>query len=165
MGPISGRFTENWRRNNTFCFGDGSVLSSDGKNQRSPGDGSDERLCAAGAHSRLVPGPPVYGSVSLWALCNPRRAKSRPVSVLFSAHRGLLPSKFEGIYILTHTAWCVPTCLVRRWSDCRQQLPSRPGSARVGGVRTAQTLLNFCPGRPPWAGARRMQGLVFGAAG
>ena len=35
-----------------------SVLSSDGKNQRSPGDGSYERLRAAGAHSHLSPGPP-----------------------------------------------------------------------------------------------------------
>ena len=70
----------------------------------------------AGVHRRRPPGPPVYGGVSLWPLCNPRRAKSRPVSVLFSAHRGLLPSKFEGIYILTHTAWCLPTCLVRQVS-------------------------------------------------
>ena len=70
----------------------------------------------AGVHRRRPPGPPIYGGVSLWPLCNPRRAKLRPVSVLFSAHRGLLPSKFEGIYILTHTAWCVPTCLVRWWS-------------------------------------------------
>ena len=76
----------------------------------------DEHMACASVHRRRPPGPPIYGGVSLWPLCNPRRAKSRPVSVLFSAHRGLLPSKFEGIYILTHTAWCVPTCLVRRWS-------------------------------------------------
>ena len=70
-------------------------------------------MACASVHRRRPPGPPIYGGVSLWPLCNPRRAKSRPVSVLFSAHRGLLPSKFEGIYILTHTAWCVPTCWVR----------------------------------------------------
>ena len=38
-----------------------SVLSSDGKNQKSPGDGSDERLRGAGAHSHLSPKPPFYG--------------------------------------------------------------------------------------------------------
>ena len=41
-----------------------SVLSSDGKNQRSPGDGSDERLRGAGAHSHLSPGPPLRGTPS-----------------------------------------------------------------------------------------------------
>ena len=40
------------------------VLSSDGKNQRSPGDGSDERLRGAGAHSHLSPGPPLRGTPS-----------------------------------------------------------------------------------------------------
>ena len=55
------------------------VLSSDGKNQwprppslaplgqltlRSPGDGSDERLRGAGAHSHLSPGPPLRGMPS-----------------------------------------------------------------------------------------------------
>ena len=54
----------------TFLFGgfrpagrgERRVLSSDGKNQRSPGDGSDERLRGAGAHSHLSPGPPVTGA-------------------------------------------------------------------------------------------------------
>ena len=95
-----------------------------------------------------------------------RRAKSRSVLVRFSAHWGLMPFKFESSYILTHTAWCLPTCLVRRWSyKCAQQLPSCHGFAGVGGVRTAQNLFNFCPCRPQWAEARRTQGLVFGAAG
>ena len=86
------------------------------RNQRSPGDGSDERLRAAGAHSRLSPGPPVYGSGSLWSGSQFRRAKSSSVPILLSAHWGLLPSKFESIAALPHTAWCLPTCLVRRWS-------------------------------------------------
>ena len=59
---------------------------------------------------------PIYGGGQLRSTSYFRRAKSRPVSVLLSAHRGLLLSKFEGIYILTHTAWCLPTCLVRRVS-------------------------------------------------
>ena len=83
------------------------------RNQRSPGDGSDERLRAAGAHSRLSPGPPVYGSGSLWSGSQFRRAKSSSVPILLSAHWGLLPLKFESIAALPHTAWCLPTCLVR----------------------------------------------------
>ena len=47
-----------------------SVLSSDGKNQRSPGDGSDERLRVAGAHSHLSPGPPVAGAGTFGCLVN-----------------------------------------------------------------------------------------------
>ena len=110
-----------------------SVLSSDGKNQRSPGDGSDERLRAAGAHSHLVPTPsgpsghlpltggvgprsPCCGSGYLWVFGKFRRTKSRSVPVLFSAHRGLLPFKFGCSCVLMHTAWYIPTCLVRRWS-------------------------------------------------
>ena len=54
----------------TFLFGgvrpagrgERRVLSSDGKNQRSPGDGSDERLRGAGAHSHLSPRPPTTGA-------------------------------------------------------------------------------------------------------
>ena len=98
-----------------------------------PGDGSDERLRAAGAHSYLVPTPsgpsghlpltggvgprsPCCGSGYLWVFGKFRRAKSRSVPVLFSAHRGLLPFKFGCSCVLMHTAWYIPTCLVRRWS-------------------------------------------------
>ena len=35
---------------------------------------------------------------------------------LFPAHGGLLPSKFVGCLILLHAAYCLPSCLVRRWS-------------------------------------------------
>ena len=64
----------------------------------------------------VVPQAPIYESGPLWLGSQFRRAKSRFVSVLLSAHWGLLPSKFEGIAILTYTASCVPTCLVRRVS-------------------------------------------------
>ena len=66
---------------------------------------------------------PIYGSVSLWVYVCSRRAKSRSVSVLLSAHWGLLPSKFEGIATLTYAASCVPTCLVRRWSGGERRVP------------------------------------------
>ena len=77
--------------------------------------GSEERLRAAGVPSRH-PWTPSYGGESLWCASCFRRAKSRPVSVLLSAHRGLLPSKIKDFWLLTWTAWCLPTCLVRRWS-------------------------------------------------
>ena len=40
-----------------------------------PGNGSEERLRGAGAHSHLSPGPPIYGSVSLWMFGKFRRPK------------------------------------------------------------------------------------------
>ena len=139
-----------------------SVLSSDGKNQRSPGDGSDERLRAAGAHSHLSPEPPIYGSVSLWVYVCSRRAKSRSVSVLLSAHWALFPSKFEGIATLTYAASCVPTCLVRRWlvrSPATAQLPQLFCTRRwhFNGISCK---FQIC--RPQWAEASGITDLVFG---
>ena len=68
--------------------------------------------------------------------------------------------------LLSYTAWCVPTCLVRRWSyKGAQQLLSCHGYARAGGEISTQNAANFGLGRPQWAEARRTQGLVFGAAG
>ena len=52
-----------------------SFLSDQKGTKESPGDGSDERLRAAGAHSHLSPGPPDYGSGSLWPGSPFRRAK------------------------------------------------------------------------------------------
>ena len=152
----------------------------------------------AGVHRRRPPGPPIYGSGSLWLGSSFRRAKSRFVSVLLPGHRDLvvaksaifrtpkcghpscrflappLPTKPASLGFgggpnraaLTHAAWCLPTCWVRRVSFQRpQQLPSCHSYARVGGVLSTQNAANFSLGRPLWAGARRMQGLVFGAAG
>ena len=68
--------------------------------------------------------------------------------------------------LLSYTAWCLPTCLVWRWSyKGAQQLPSCHGYARAGGEISTQNAANFGLGRPQWAEARRTQGLVFGAAG
>ncbi len=65
--------------------------------------------------------------------------------------------------LLSYTAWCLPTCLVRRWSyKGAQQLPSCHGYARAGGEISTQNAANFGLGRPQWAEARRTQGLVFG---
>ena len=89
---------------------------------------------------------PFYGSGPLRSGSYFRRAKSRSVPLLLSAHWGLLPSKFVGIAPLNDTAWCLPSCWVRR---C---------------LYSADTF-KFPPCRPQWAEARRAQGLVFGAAG
>ena len=112
------------------------------RNQRSPGDGSDERLRAAGAHSHLSPEPPMYGSVSLWVYVCSRRAKSRSVFVLLPGHWALLPSKFDGIATLTYTTCCVPTCLVRRTVRARIRTSCHSFSAPGGGISTV-FLANF----------------------
>ena len=55
-----------------------------------------------------------------------------------------------------HTASCIPTCLVRRWSYKRaQQLPSCHGYAGVGGVFPAQYPPNFTLVGACVPGARR----------
>ena len=38
---------------------------------------------------------------------------------------------------------------------------SRPGYAKVGGVRTVQTALNFEPGRAQWPGGKKGKPLRF----
>ena len=120
------------------------------------GDSFYEHLATGGRSKSPFPRPPVYGSGSLWLGSSFRRAKSRFVSVLLPGHRAFLPSKFDCFRLLTHTAWCLPTCWVRRVSFQRpQQLPSCHGFARVGGVISTQMTQNFRLCRPQWAGARR----------
>ena len=110
----------------------------------------------AGVHSRH-PWTPPYGSGSLRSASYFRRAKSRPVSVLFSAHWGLLPSKFVSAYFYRTP----PPASLPVWCG-RHQLPSCHGYTRVGGARIAQTLLNFCPVGTCAPEARRTQGRVLG---
>ena len=86
------------------------------RNQKGTRECGSEERHAERAFQVATPGPHFYGSGPLRAFGKPRRAKSRFVSVLFSAHWGLLPSKFVGCFILSHAAWCLPTCSVRRWS-------------------------------------------------
>lgn len=45
-------------------------LSDQKGTKESPGDGSDERLRGAGAHSHLSPGPPVAGAGTFGCLVN-----------------------------------------------------------------------------------------------
>ena len=149
----------------SFVFmGDGCYFARGGKVTKTPpGDGSDERLRGAGAHSHLSPGPPFYGGGSLQVFGRFRRAKSRSVSVLLSGHRAFLPTKFVSCCCLLHTAWCLPTCLVRRWSGRGpQQLPSCHDYAGVGGVTSAQNLLNFGPGRGLCPRGKKGQPLIIG---
>jgi len=166
LGPISGRFTEKWPKSNRFFRGglwprrDDCYFARGGKVTKTPpGVSFDEHMACASVHRRRPPGPPIYGGVSLWPLCNPRRAKSRPVSVLFSAHWGLLPSKFVSAYFYRTP----PPASLPVWcgGGRPRQLPSCHGYAGVGGARTAQTLLNFCPVGACAPEARRTTDLVF----
>ena len=102
---------------------DGCYFLNDQKGTKeSLGAASGEHLACGGAHSHC-PQTPIYGSVSLRVYVCSRRAKSRSVPVLLSAHWGLLPSKFDGIATLTYTASCIPTCLVRQWSGGERRVP------------------------------------------
>ena len=91
----------------------------------------------------IAPRPPTTGAGPFGCLVNSGGQNqdlfpfySRPTGAYF--HQNLI------IPLLTYTAWCLPTCWVRRWSGgCLPQLPSCHGFARVGGVRTTRTRLNF----------------------
>ena len=120
-----------------------SVLSSDGKNQRSPGDGSDERLRAAGAHSRLFPGP-LFTREGHFGLLVTSGVLSFDRASLYSRPTGAYQSKIYRRADLTPPASCIPTCWVRRWSSgYLPQLPSFHSYARVGGFISAQCPPNF----------------------
>ena len=72
----------------------GSFLNGQKGTKDPLGAASGEHLACGGAHSHC-PQPPGDGNRSLWILSVFRRAKSRSVSLLFPAHWGLLPSKFN----------------------------------------------------------------------
>ena len=105
----------------------GTLLSARTEsNQRcAKGCGSDERLRGAGVQSRLTPWTPIYESGPLWVAESFRRAKSRSVSVLFSGHTALLPSKFVGIcFYFAPPSACLPVeCGGCRVSAATAQLP------------------------------------------
>ena len=137
-----------------------SVLSSDGKNQRSPGDGSDERLRGAGAHSHLSPGPPVTGAGPFGLLLssgglNFDRAplSTRPTGAY--CHQNLQ------VFALYRTP---PGAPLPVWCGTGRtdQLPQFCQSRRCYFKRTS---FNFPIRRPQWAEARRTAELVTGPPG
>ena len=111
----------------TFLFGvppcGASYFAHGGKvGKTPPGIASGEHLPTVVLTVSLSPDP-FYESGALRSGSYFRRAKSRSVPLLLSAHWGLLPSKFDGIATLTYTACCVPTCLVRQWSGGERRVP------------------------------------------
>ena len=132
-------------------------------NQNAAGDGSDERLRAAGAHSRLSPDPRLRGCVPS-GLCMFPAGKIKicfcptigplgPTAIKIcktfhtNVHRLVRPYLF-GAAVVGHSATAQPPqfCCTRRcYFNC------------------ISPKFLFC--RPQWAGARRTQGLVFRAAG
>ena len=168
----------------TFLFGgfrpagrgERRVLSSDGKNQRSPGDGSDERLRGAGAHSHLSPGPPVTGAGPFGPLlpsgglnfdCAPLYSRatgpSSSQSPLYSGRPSVGIRHVASLLLLSPPnplRWALAGAPIMGSSNVHRlvpaylfgaavvgqmspQLPSCHSFARLGGVRTARTLLNF----------------------
>ena len=61
------------------------------------------------------PRTPCYGGGSLRPFGNPRRAKSSSVSVLLPGLRPFCHQNLKALSLYVYTAWCLPTCLVRRW--------------------------------------------------
>ena len=113
---------------------------------------SGERL-AERAFKVASPPDPHYGSESLRIFHIFRRAKSRFVSLLFSAHRGLLPSKFNHFSSNAHRlmpAYLFGTVVTAH--PATAQLPQLCQSRRC--TYSAHTF-KFPPCRPQWAGARR----------
>ena len=93
----------------------------------------------------------------LWSPTLFRRAKSRSVSLLFPGLRPYCHQNLQAFALYrTPPGACLPV-----WCG-RHRLPSCPGSARLGGVRTAQTLPNFYFVGACAPEARRKQGLVLG---
>ena len=115
-----------------------SVLSSDGKNQRSPGDGSDERLRGAGAHSYLSPGPP-FTRVCPFGLCVIPGGQNQDLFLSYS--RAIGPYFHENVKGFPSNAHRLVHpylfgAAVVGWTNCH-------GYARVGGAISAQYQPNF----------------------
>ena len=103
-----------------------------------PGDGSDERLRVAGAHSYLSPGPPVTGEGNFGLLVI---SGGQNQDLFPSYSRALGPCTIKICKLLLSIvhrlvpAYLLGAAVVGRTS-CH-------GSARAGGVRTAQRFSNF----------------------
>ena len=107
-----------------------------------PGAAFEEHFACGSVPRRLAPGP-LFTREGHFGLLVTSGVLSFDRVSLYSRPTGAYQSKIYRQAALTHPASCIPTCWVRRWLDCRQQLPSHLGSARLGGVRTARILLNF----------------------
>ena len=138
-----------------MCFGD--LRSQEGRcyfllaqkvTKDALGDAFGAHPACGGAHRRLAPKPPFYERGPLRLGSSFRRAKSRSVSVLFSAHWGLMPSKFAGRYLLSHTAWCVPTCLVRQSSGRSPTTAQLSWLCQCRRCPYSADTLNFHPAGP-----------------
>ena len=84
------------------------------------GDAFGAHPACGGAHRRLAPKPPFYERGPLRLGSSFRRAKSRSVSVLFSAHWGLMPSKLQVItFYRTPPGASLPVWCGSRRADAR----------------------------------------------
>ena len=125
----------------------GNVLSNDGKNQRSPGDGFGEHLRAAGAHRRLSPGPPVtrVGHFG-WSV-----SSGGPIfdyAHFYSRPTGAYCHQKLRIFVFYRTppgACLLVWCGGGRVGATTAQ--SCPGSDKPGGVISTYLSTRFCTGR------------------
>ena len=86
------------------------------------GDGSDERLRAAGAHSRLSPKPPLTGDALVTVRpFHPADLRQDHLVLLASAHWGLPEWKFE-----TFCVGMTPPALAKPWQWVIASVQGRP---------------------------------------
>ena len=115
-----------------------------GKGTKPPlGNGSEERLRTAGAPSRLFPRPLFTGegNFGLLVISGGQNVDRFPLSTRPTGaycHQNL---QAFALY-RTPPGACLPVWCGSRRANALQ-LPSCPGSARLGGVRTAQRFSNF----------------------
>ena len=140
-----------------------------------PGDGSDERLRAAGAHSHLSPGPPVTGAghfgwsiipggqnQDLFSSYSRATGSSSSQSPLYSG-RPLVGIRHVASLLLLSPPnplrWALAGAPIMGSSNIHRLVPAYlfgacvvrwtayPGFARVGGVISTHLSTRFCTGR------------------
>ena len=85
-----------------------------------PGDGSDERLRGAGAHSHLSPGPPITGDSLLEDRhLRPAAPNTRPCVLLAPAHGGLSGQKLRSVRAVQ-----TPPTLAKPWQLGKYRCPT-----------------------------------------
>ena len=130
------------------------------RNQKCPGGLSPVNASQkAGVHSRLTPRPPFTGAGHFGLLVH-SGGLSFDRAFLFTRPTGAFCHQNLNQVVLPNTAYCLPTCWVRRWSG--DQLPQfcqdrrcyfnaecrklQPGQAPVGRGKKDQTVLSLPAG-------------------
>ena len=148
---------------NFYFDGDGCYFARGGKvTKPPPGDGSDERLRAAGAHSHLSPGPPLRGTPACGIDYDLPAGKDKICDPPCLGPLGPTNCKFE-----RYTVEITPPTLAKPWqlSICGKHSLDHRRTKQVGKHQAACVSVampsNFDGSRPLWAENRTETGLDF----